>query len=188
MEDGRVPLPSESLDAVLFVDVLEHVPDPAGLLDEAARVLQPGGRLIAIVPVEGERLSFYELFRAVLGRDTYEVTKEHVQSFTHASLTDLFERRFRLEHRRYAYHFLGQLMDAGFFAAARLERLRRFWWNENAYYNAPSESQPAPLAVRALNKLLQAGNALAWAESVRLAQSRTGACAVLVDAARKDHA
>jgi SAM-dependent methyltransferase len=45
-EDGRVPSPDESFDAVLSSQVLEHVTDPRLYLDEAYRLLRPGGSLI----------------------------------------------------------------------------------------------------------------------------------------------
>lgn len=44
-----LPLQSSSVDAVLALDVLEHVDDDV-MLSEVARVLRRGGRLIATVP------------------------------------------------------------------------------------------------------------------------------------------
>jgi hypothetical protein len=81
---------------------------------------------------------------------------------------------------RYAYHALGQFMDASFFAATRLSALRRFWWKENVYYN-PNEKQ-AGLLSRALNRCLEAGNWVAWCESTALASVRIGAAGVLMHA------
>lgn len=45
-EDGTVPVPSGTFDAVLSTQVLEHVTDPGLYLDECFRVLRPGGRLL----------------------------------------------------------------------------------------------------------------------------------------------
>jgi SAM-dependent methyltransferase len=45
-DDGTVPVPDESIDAVLSTQVLEHVADPKRYLQECHRVLRPGGRLL----------------------------------------------------------------------------------------------------------------------------------------------
>jgi len=42
----RLPLGDRSVDAILLIEVLHHVPDDGALLAEAARVLRPGGRLL----------------------------------------------------------------------------------------------------------------------------------------------
>lgn len=46
-------LPSAAFDGVVFLDVLEHLPDEAGTIDEIARVLKPGATLALSVPHRG---------------------------------------------------------------------------------------------------------------------------------------
>ncbi len=45
-----LPLADASFETVILSDVLEHVPDPALLWREIARVLAPGGRIVMNVP------------------------------------------------------------------------------------------------------------------------------------------
>ncbi|MFN8557971.1 MAG: class I SAM-dependent methyltransferase [Dehalococcoidia bacterium] len=49
----RVPLRDGAFDAVLLLDVIEHVPDEAAVVREAARLLRPGGALVLSVPHAG---------------------------------------------------------------------------------------------------------------------------------------
>jgi SAM-dependent methyltransferase len=44
------PVPDSSADLTLCTETLEHVPDPAPFLDQAARVTKPGGTLLLTVP------------------------------------------------------------------------------------------------------------------------------------------
>ena len=48
--DGTLPLEDASVDLVWCSEVLEHVPDTAGLLSEARRVLRTGGRVLLTTP------------------------------------------------------------------------------------------------------------------------------------------
>lgn len=45
-----LPLEDAAVDAALLTQVLEHVPDPAAVLGEAARILRPGGAIFLTVP------------------------------------------------------------------------------------------------------------------------------------------
>ncbi|RLM53612.1 methyltransferase domain-containing protein [Halobellus sp. Atlit-31R] len=40
---GDLPIATDSVDAAVIVDALHHLPDPAAALEEAARVIRPGG-------------------------------------------------------------------------------------------------------------------------------------------------
>ncbi len=165
IEKERLPFDDSSLEGAIVFDVLEHVPDPSRTLSEVARVLKPGGTFVAFVPIEGQAVSWYSVYRRLFGDDTYIETKEHIQSFSRDGLRALVERDFTVVNMSYAYHAFGQWMDASFFAAAKLKSVRKFWWNDNVYYNdTPRDSNPS-LVSRALNGLLRLGNAAAFAES-----------------------
>jgi len=45
-----IPLPDESFDSILCSEVIEHVPDPILAIQELARLLKPGGKLIVTAP------------------------------------------------------------------------------------------------------------------------------------------
>jgi len=45
-----IPQPDASFDVVLCSEVLEHLPDPAKVLNEFSRLLKPGGKLILTAP------------------------------------------------------------------------------------------------------------------------------------------
>ena len=48
VQDGRIPLADAAVDRALCKNVLEYVPDLAATLAEFRRVIEPGGRLLAI--------------------------------------------------------------------------------------------------------------------------------------------
>lgn len=49
-------------DLVLLMDVLEHCPDPAGVLRQAGERLKPGGKLFVTVPAFQSLWSFHDVF------------------------------------------------------------------------------------------------------------------------------
>jgi SAM-dependent methyltransferase len=175
-----IPYPDQTFDAVLVVDVLEHVPDPDHLIAEIVRVLKPGGRFVGFVPIEGESRSLYTVYRKLLGEDLYVRTKHHVNAFTYTDVDRLLSGRFDIADTSYIYHWLGHAMDATFFAAARLPQLATFWWRDNKYYAGPTKKQ-SPV-VYALNRLLELGNALAYLESRVFAKQRMGLAGLLFEA------
>jgi SAM-dependent methyltransferase len=45
-----LPIHSSSIDTVLLISLLEHVPNPDGVIQETHRVLKPGGKFFCYVP------------------------------------------------------------------------------------------------------------------------------------------
>jgi len=175
-----LPYDATTFDAVLIVDVLEHVPDPEHVVREILRVLKPGGRFVGFVPIEGEPHSLYTFYRKLLGEDLYVRTKHHVNAFTYADVARLLAGRFDVVDTSHIYHPLGHAMDATFFAATRLPQLAHFWWRDNKYY-AGTQTRESPF-VFALNRVLELGNVVAYLESRLFAKHRMGIAGLLFEA------
>jgi SAM-dependent methyltransferase len=176
---GRLPYDNASIDVALLIDVLEHVDRPEMMLSEIARILRPEAQLLAFIPMEGKRISWYSAFRALLGKDLYRRTKGHVQAFRHHEVEQMLAVGFVVKERRYIYHFFGQLMDAALCAALSIGWVRRAFWAHSPYHG--SETKPSGSIVgRVVAAVFKAANAAAWAESRMLENIRATSTGVLL--------
>lgn len=82
----QLPLASGAADAVVCLEVLEHVRDDVRALDEISRVLRPGGRVILSVPGR----FYFEAYRELMG---------HWRHYTRASLEAMLRRAGLLPER-----------------------------------------------------------------------------------------
>jgi ArsR family transcriptional regulator len=70
-----LPLDDTSVDAVTVCLVLHHVPDPARVLQEIARVLRPGGKALLIDMQRHERSEYrHQMGHVWLGFTEEEIT------------------------------------------------------------------------------------------------------------------
>jgi 2-polyprenyl-3-methyl-5-hydroxy-6-metoxy-1,4-benzoquinol methylase len=104
---GTLPkpqIPSGSLDAVLMMHVIEHVPDPLDTMIEIFRMLKPGGTLVLETP------RYDSLMFKLLGRRERSVACEgHVYFFTSKTLAALAEKaRFRIVR----FDYVGRTLTA----------------------------------------------------------------------------
>jgi len=83
-DDGSIPLEHGSVDLVWCSEVLEHVADGSHLLQEARRVLRPGGRILVTVPFHGRvQAALIALLRF---EAHFDPQGQHLRFFTRASL------------------------------------------------------------------------------------------------------
>jgi SAM-dependent methyltransferase len=99
LTDGGLPFRSDTADAVLLSEVIEHLVDPDSALDEIRRVLRPGGHLMLSTPnlaawynrallLAGVQPVFSEVsLRAIHGRPGREVVG-HLRLYTARALRE----------------------------------------------------------------------------------------------------
>lgn len=66
----KLPFEDNSFDAITMFDLLEHVPDDKVAINEAFRVLKPGGFLLLSTPNENWRFPYYSFMQFVCPKDT----------------------------------------------------------------------------------------------------------------------
>jgi len=104
----RCPLASESCDAVVMLNVLEHIADDAGALAQTYRILKPGGVAVIEVPA-GPRLF-----------DAYDKALMHFRRYRLAELTQKLKNAgFSVERQSHLGFFLYPA-----FAAVKLKNQR----------------------------------------------------------------
>jgi SAM-dependent methyltransferase len=87
--DGtKLPVASAAYGAVYSHSVLEHIPDDLGAVREAARVLQPGGRLLFTVPAP----AFAARIQAESGAAALASTNARLGHFHYRALEEWTER------------------------------------------------------------------------------------------------
>lgn len=106
----QASLPSASVDVLVMLHVIEHVPDPVGTLSEIFRVLKPGGHAVIETP------RYDTVTYKIMGRRERSLRQDgHIYFFTTATLRDCYQK---VGFREVDTEFVGRSMTAS-----------RFLWN-----------------------------------------------------------
>jgi len=127
-DGAKLPLASESFDAVIGLDVFEHIEDDDSALQEAKRILKPGGLLVLSVPA----------FSWLWG--PHDVALHHFRRYRRVEMDQkLVSAGFSIERSSYSIFLLFALV----LVSRLLEKLKR---------GAPKAS--LPMVGSGLNKFL----------------------------------
>ena len=92
-----IPIENDYFDAVMCVEVFEHLPNPIEALLELNRVLKPGGKLILTAPFAS--LTHYSPYHYATGFNKY-FYEHHLKNIDHESI--------RIEANGNYFEFLAQ--------------------------------------------------------------------------------
>ena len=104
-----IPLADASVDAVVAINVLEHIPDDVAALREVYRVWRPGGRAVIVIPYNP---ALYDYFDAHLHHERRYASGEMAVKGERAGLVPV------------TYACLGSVLYPGFWATKKMHRRR----------------------------------------------------------------
>jgi len=111
----QIPFEDQSFDALIFFDLIEHLPHPARFLAECRRVLTPDGVLHGFSPLEAASGTLYHVFGNDRPVPIHRWKREHVghvQRFNTPGLLQLlWDAGFEPYEIDYSFHLLGQTHD-----------------------------------------------------------------------------
>lgn len=145
-------------DAIIICDVLEHVTDPAAILNEVVSALKPDGIFYAFVPCEGDSLSLWHALDIFgLKRNLTTRFAGHVQFFSRQSLKKLLsDAGFTSVTYEYSEHFFGQILGVLAFnlMARASKRNRAGQLNNEEYFGEAPRSGLMQFAKSLINSLV----------------------------------
>lgn len=116
MDASQTSFKDEAFDAVIFSDVLEHIPNQSAFLNEIHRILKSDGRIIFSVPAEKKLWS------------RHDISLGHYRRYSRQDVVTLLENHgFRIRKLRYWNSFLYPLIliHRRLFKTADMHDLRR---------------------------------------------------------------
>lgn len=127
VEGPSLPAADREFDAVLALDVLEHVEDTDALLSEIRRVLVPGGVFHLHVPCEADPRSLWRWLPAQAGEPGLKRRfGGHIQRFRRRELLERIRSLgFRVLRVRNSLHAIGNVADVALFLGLAIANRER---------------------------------------------------------------
>ena len=118
-----LPFQGRSIDAVVNVNVLEHVNDPVRVIQEISRTLKPGGLLLLVGPGDityshGDPYMFFNLtrhaYRRIFEESHLHILEEYFPSKTFVSVANIIYMKL-VRNRIYNRNRLGKYLQIPIF-------------------------------------------------------------------------
>ncbi len=84
-------IPAASLDAILLMDVLEHIPGPSAVMSNCLKLLKPDGILLIQTPRYQEGKAYQKMLNEADPFLKLLKAPEHIYLFSQSSITKLFQ-------------------------------------------------------------------------------------------------
>ena len=123
LDATALPFRTESLDALVCSEVLEHIRDDRGALREMYRVLRPGGRLILTVPIHPYFYTFDDRYVGHFRRYRVQELSETLEEIGFGRIRRIKAAGLLEKAATYAMVRLFAFVDRG-----QQERSGRRWW------------------------------------------------------------
>jgi len=121
----RFPYKDSEFDAVVLLDIIEHVADPAFLIKECVRVLRKNGVLFLVVPCEGEPFTLHRFFRK-RGWSLSRTFVGHIQQLTKKKVLKMLEDEgLKTVWVRHSCHIIGQITDMTGYEMKRIDKIKK---------------------------------------------------------------
>lgn len=115
LDASLLPFSDESVQAIVFFDLLEHVPEYHRMLAEISRVLDPLGVLHFYTPLEDQAGSIYHVLRNSDRLPLRTWKRDHVGHInffrSEAVIQDVWNAGLQVDDVRYGFHPFGQIHD-----------------------------------------------------------------------------